>query len=488
MAPSTNRRSSNSLSLHSPMSKSSRPTSYSMSRKSLSSRSMSMSSKKNKKKSKSTKKKKKKKIIIEDPKVIRDLYYAAQTNNLQIIKNIFTDVNGEYTNKYDFQQTGTQQCIVIAASKGHTDLLQYIIEYAASTIYSSNSNNSNTHTINTQLLQSTSSSTTGVHDLSNSSLHNNNNNTSSIENQSIKSYIHNLLDGLPLQRASYYGQLESCQLLVSLGANINAVSTFYGITSLHYSCQQGHLKVTKFLIANNASIDITNHAEHNGIYNGWSALHYACNGGHLLVIQALVENGATVDILNANQETPCSIAAECGYWQCVEYLIEKGANIHVKRRGLTLLQWAVYRASPEAVQFLVSRGATVELNVTTEWMYENRTLYDVMRYEWSESIYEEIDLAIYRGTEIIENRRKRDDCIRRIQWKDKKQQGNSISSDEHSIYDITNTMSMTGASKNTSMNNRKELVASIKAKNAVLKSVIHKFPSNVTDLIIAYDQ
>lgn len=87
-----------------------------------------------------------------------------------------------------------------------------------------------------------------------------------------------------------------------------------------------------------------------------------------------------------------------------------------KQRGLSLVQWACYRASPPTVQYLVSYGAKPNLEVRVLWFPSQRTLKEVIFDEFSETIYDSIDLAIYRGTKQVYARGQVKECIRQITW------------------------------------------------------------------------
>ena len=89
----------------------------------------------------------------------------------------------------------------------------------------------------------------------------------------------------------------------------------------------------------------------------------AFDPGHLHVVRYLVNRAkATLDI-PAAVDTPLSLAAKHGRWSVVQFLVTAGANIEAVRRGLSVVQWAVYRAHPETVQFLISYGAKPNLSV-----------------------------------------------------------------------------------------------------------------------------
>lgn len=88
----------------------------------------------------------------------------------------------------------------------------------------------------------------------------------------------------------------------------------------------------------------------------------------------------------------------------------------VFQRGLSIVQWGIYRGDSSAVQFLVSYGASPGLNVRTLWFPEGLTLKEVIYKQFSEDIYDEIDLAIYRGGKQQMEREAKKKIIASTQW------------------------------------------------------------------------
>lgn len=76
----------------------------------------------------------------------------------------------------------------------------------------------------------------------------------------------------------------------------------------------------------------------------------------------------------------------------------------------------MYRGDGEAVQYLVSYGSQPELGVKTNWFPPNHTLKELIFKQFSEDIYDEIDLAIYRGGKQALEREAKKKIIASIQW------------------------------------------------------------------------
>lgn len=59
----------------------------------------------------------------------------------------------------------------------------------------------------------------------------------------------------PLHAYAIQGDLEACQILISSGAEVNALGE-HNFTPLHEAISQGHLKVTELLLKNGANTEI----------------------------------------------------------------------------------------------------------------------------------------------------------------------------------------------------------------------------------------
>jgi hypothetical protein len=275
------------------------------------------SKKKKGKKGSSKKKKKKKKPIVEEPKFVRDLIAKVEAGDQEWVRHFLA--SAEYVGKYDWLQTAGE-ALVMASLKNHHELVGILLAAGAPP---------------------------------------------------------NLSQGKSLQRAAFQGALEAAEVLVRAGADVNAKSTFAEYVPLHYAAQVGSTALVRFLLSNGATADLPCHPEQCGLFNGWTALHFAADAGHLEVVQLLLEHGATVDAPNSNGDTALAIAAERGQWDVARWLVAAAAHIHATRRGLNVVQWAVYRGDHDAVQFLVSYGAVPQLQVKTLWFPPGLTLKEV---------------------------------------------------------------------------------------------------------------
>lgn len=304
-----------------------------------------------------SKKKKKKKPIVEEPKFVRDLIAKSEAGDVEWVRHFVTAP--EYERKFDWNQTAGE-ALVGAAARNHADMVALLLQHGANP---------------------------------------------------------NQYSGKPLQRAALSGSLEAAEVLLQAGADVNAKSVWTEYVPLHYAAQVGSLPLVRLLLSSGALVDLACNAEQCATYNGWNALHFASDGGHLEIAALLLQNAANIDATNSNGDTPLAIAAERGQWEVARWLVAGGANIHAKRRGLSVVQWAIYRAAHEAVQFLVSYGARPELGVRTLWFPADKAnLKEVIYAQLSEEVYDEIDLAIYRGGKQAMEREAKRQLIAGLQW------------------------------------------------------------------------
>lgn len=182
----------------------------------------------------------------------------------------------------------------------------------------------------------------------------------------------NVFSGKALHKAISHGHVAAVRALIELGADPNARSIWAEFTALHFAVKGGNLEVVKAMIELGCDVNQATHPYRCRDENGWTALHFACDLGAEKIVHLLVSKGANVDVLNANGETACALAAEHGHSSIVRYLIGERAHVNASRRGLTLVQWAIYRGDFELVSYLVSMGANPDMSVRVLWFPEDR--------------------------------------------------------------------------------------------------------------------
>lgn len=157
-------------------------------------------------------------------------------------------------------------------------------------------------------------------------------------------------DGTPLYYASGRGNLDTAQLLIKHGADVNALGA-NGWRPVHAASTNGHLKTLHLLIGSGADI----HARHED----WTALYLAAGKGHLEVVRVLLESGADPDVQRWNG-TSLHRACQRGHLEVAQLLLKYGADINAPDGfGETSLHWAAMSGRPETARQLLERGANI---------------------------------------------------------------------------------------------------------------------------------
>lgn len=133
----------------------------------------------------------------------------------------------------------------------------------------------------------------------------------------------------PLGIAAARGYLETVQLLIQNGADLELPSAVNGYSSwkrtpLCASALLGHKKVLKVLLDNGADVNTTDS-------HGATALYRASQAGHVEVVRTLIERGACLDV--QEDEYGCTALMETsgpfGNVAVFELLLDAGANVNI---------------------------------------------------------------------------------------------------------------------------------------------------------------
>lgn len=121
----------------------------------------------------------------------------------------------------------------------------------------------------------------------------------------------------PLHYAAYFGHLEAARYLVSIGADVAAISMDpLRNQPLHAAASGGHHEIVRLLLDQGADP----RAEQSG---QWTALHGAAEKGHAAVVAVLLERGAARGAISYSGATPLSLARERNHPAVIE-LLERG--------------------------------------------------------------------------------------------------------------------------------------------------------------------
>jgi ankyrin repeat protein len=152
-------------------------------------------------------------------------------------------------------------------------------------------------------------------------------------------------DGMTaLHWAAENGDLETLQMLIIAGANLEAVTRIGDYTPLHVATEAGHGKVVHALLEAGANV------EARRAFAGTTPLHLAAAAGSVSSIDALVSFGADIDAREDEWgQTPLVFAASRNRVEVVEALLAKGADPSITTKVLQL--------SRRAEQDLLAREA-----------------------------------------------------------------------------------------------------------------------------------
>ena len=275
---------------------------------------------------------------------------SGNTNYVAALLKYHVDLNTRYENGAD-----NFSPLELAMDEGHMDIALMIQDYALQSRSNSVSFAAAHGDLNAlrQLLQS---------------------NPQNIEEQ----------DGLgftPLAWAAEKGQKEAAELLLSLGADANAVgkggrrpidwaatagylplvellatkNTSDLSGTLYLAIQQQQVSIARFLLEHGANSNI-----HYRASNTEMPLHLAARQGNVEAVKLLLEHGADVNGLEQNNSTPLVYAASGTSKEIVELLFAKGAIISQKPGYWTIFQhWALGAGDTNVATVLLSHGAKV---------------------------------------------------------------------------------------------------------------------------------
>ena len=167
----------------------------------------------------------------------------------------------------------------------------------------------------------------------------------------------------PIHFAAQYGGASLIELVLSRGADVNALDS-RNATPLHYGARHNSFsEVIYVLLKSGADV----HAR--TARTGHSPLHWAARNANAEITKLLVEHGADVHArTERGYSTPLHLAARFNPNPAViQLLLEKGADVHARAfaefqpdLGPTSLHLAArYNANPEIIEVLLNHGANI---------------------------------------------------------------------------------------------------------------------------------
>ena len=127
----------------------------------------------------------------------------------------------------------------------------------------------------------------------------------------------------PLHQAAITGSVSISELLLSKGADINAINTQMN-TPLHLAIQNGKDEVSKYLIEKGADLTIQNIVKK-------TPLHLTVRHNRKAIAELLIAKGVAIDARDDMGRTPLGLAArETGNVDIAALLISKGTDVNVR--------------------------------------------------------------------------------------------------------------------------------------------------------------
>ena len=123
----------------------------------------------------------------------------------------------------------------------------------------------------------------------------------------------------PLHSAVYSGSLETVQLLIEHGADVNAKNQ-NGCTPLFFAVRAGHAPIIELLLDNGADINAS-------VASGGTPIFEARN---YQIFKLLSDRGAKVNVTTKNGSTPLFDAVERKDIKTIKFLLNNGADINTK--------------------------------------------------------------------------------------------------------------------------------------------------------------
>lgn len=176
-------------------------------------------------------------------------------------------------------------------------------------------------------------------------------------------------DGLwsPLQWAAANGSLETVELLLEHGANVNFPDQ-QGYTALHWAAYCGHGKIVTKLLESKAAVD----AQQSSKY---TPLHEAVLGGYRDVVDILCSHNADRNILADREESPLLCAIEGGNTRTVDYLLKQGVDVdRANTTGTSPLSLAASKGYTDIVVILLRYTTNIDQPDKWGWTALHRAI------------------------------------------------------------------------------------------------------------------
>ncbi|GBM40117.1 Ankyrin-3 [Araneus ventricosus] len=160
---------------------------------------------------------------------------------------------------------------------------------------------------------------------------------------------------IPLHLASMRGNAEIVSALLSQKSDVNA-ETIDGHTPLIFAAERDRFKVAELLIKRKAKVNVADKT----LAKGWTPLMLAVKNGSLQMTEYLLKNNADLELQDFLGQTALHFAVLSGSESIVDILLRNKADISVAdNEGKTALHKAAERGSGKIVRILIQKGSDI---------------------------------------------------------------------------------------------------------------------------------
>jgi ankyrin repeat protein len=128
-----------------------------------------------------------------------------------------------------------------------------------------------------------------------------------------------------LQQAAHDGDFENVKSAIENGADVEAIDG-RGMKAIHWAALRGHKEIVEILLEKGADVNGKNSAE-------WTAIMHASMEGHIEIVKLLLDKGAKVNAQTYVAGTALMFASGNGHEEIVKLLLSAGADPRLEISG-----------------------------------------------------------------------------------------------------------------------------------------------------------
>lgn len=188
-----------------------------------------------------------------------------------------------------------------------------------------------------------------------------------------------------LFQAAAQGDAQDIKRHIDSGANVNAVDDDQN-TALHLALAAGHKDAAETLLKAGANVNALNKRHE-------TPLHKAVMTGEEDLLEILLQNGAEIEVPDRHGFTALHVAVVFGNTGIADKLLELGAELQAQQIGLELMFEAVYQGQIPGLEYLLEHGVSINAQDEDGWSVLHVAAYEVGNPEI-------VDYLISRGADI----------------------------------------------------------------------------------------